>query len=514
MGSKVSGKKTVNMVLLVIYLTIFSKIFGLIRDIIIGARFGTGLESDAYFAAYRMSVTLFLSMGTAITAITIPLVVNHLKGDYEGLVNRLMTLFILITGVLVGLGEVFAPLFTSWIAVGFEGEKLALTVTLVRILLPVLMVIPLVYLLISVLQAKERFVITSLVSLPHNLIIVLYLLLFTWAFGIKGLAAASLLGWLGQLAFLGYGVKRQGFKFGLSRHGFQSEIKDYFRGILPVLMASGVYSVNVLVDSAIASTLAEGHLAALNFANIAYTALATTLIFGISAVLFPGFSELALRGEMAALGKGVGDAVKVMVFVFVPVIFGILSINRELVSLIYERGSFDLMSVTLTSGALGFYTLGILGFSFQEIGAKVFYALKDTRTPFIFSGLSVLVNIVLDLILVRFMGIRGLALATSLAVTLNGGILLFLAKGKIGVLGTEGLLIRFIKIVISSGGMAMGVVAFMNWFIGYALWLRLPAGILLGLVIYLIAGRILGIEEIEYIRKEIIGGLKKSPHRS
>jgi len=505
----VPGKKTVNTIVLVIYLTIFSKFFGLIRDIVIGAQFGTGIESDAYFAAYRMSVTLFLSIGTAITAITIPLVVTNLQGDYEGLINRLITRMLLITGGLVLAGEILAPVFTPWVAVGFEGEKLALTITLVRILLPVLLLVPIVYLLISVLQAQERFVITSLVSLPHNVIIVAYLVVFSRTFGIMGLGVASLLGWLGQLLFLGTGARRQGFRFRFLPRGYTDEIRDYFKAVFPVLVASGVYSVNVLVDSAIASTLDHGHLAALNFANIAYTALATTLIFGISAVLFPKFSDWGARKEMAALGQGVAEALKVMVFLFLPVIFGVLSVNRELVSLIYERGSFDGHSVALTAGALGFYTLGILGFSFQEIGAKVFYALKDTRTPFIFSGLSVVVNIVLDLVLVGFMGINGLALATSIAVTLNGIMLLVLAKRKIGVVPLEGLFIRTLKIIISSGAMALGVVAFLKWFEDSSRWIKLPGGIFLGILLYWIIGKILDIEEISYIREEIVGSLKK-----
>ena len=496
--------KTVNTVLMVVYLTVFSKLFGLARDILIGYRYGTSVESDAYFAAYRMTITIFLSIGSAITATAIPFVVKYIKeGNKErlfGFTGNLMTVLLAAGTLISAAGMFFAPWYTKMIAIGFEGDKLALTVSTVRIFFPVMVLVPLVYSLISFLQSKGKFAVTSIVSIPYNLVLVSYLIFFNSYFGVSGLAYATLMGWAGQLLILYVFSKKESFscKPALS---FGSEMRSVFALMVPILFSSAVYNINVLVDSSIASTLADGQLASLNFANIAYTAVSTTMIFAISTVLFPQFSTLAAENNIPELKKRISKAVQVMIFIFMPIIFGILAINKELVQVLYQRGTFDMASVNFTSGALCFYAAGMVGFSIQELANKVFYALKDTKTPFYTSLASVALNIVLDLALVGIMGIKGLALATSIAVTLNGLLMLHLIQKRLGKLEKKEILMQLFKVAIVGAVMMVGVTVFNQAPI--TLYLRLIMSILLGIVLYYIMSEYMGLPETGYIKSEI-----------
>jgi len=503
-GDGMKQNKTVNTVLLVIYLTVFSKIFGMARDILIGYRYGTTVESDAYFAALRMTITIFLSIGSAITATAIPFIVNYIKGkDKEKLYDftgNLMTVLFVAGFLIAGLGMIFAPYYTKLIAIGFEGEKLELTISIVRIFFPLVMMVPLVYTLISFLQSKGKFAITSLVSMPYNFILVSYLIVFNSALGIKGLAYATLLGWVGQFLLLYFFSKKESYKY-KPTFRLNKEMKHIFGLMLPILFSSAVYNINVLVDSSIASTLADGQLSSLNFANIAYTAVSTTMIFGISTVLFPQFSNLAAENKIDEMKEKISKAIRVMIFIFMPVMFGILAINRELIQVLYQRGTFDLSSVNSTSAALSFYVLGIVGFSIQELANKVFYAFKDTKTPFYTSLASVAINITLDLILVKIMGIRGLALATSIAVTLNGIAMIYLIQRRIGSFDKREISIQFLKVATIGVLMMAGVLLFNQAPIG--LYLRVIMSILLGIVLYYIMSDRMKLAEIDYIKSEI-----------
>jgi len=205
--------------------------------------------------------------------------------------------------------------------------------------------------------------------------------------------------------------------------------------------------------------------------------------------------------------KRISKAVRVMIFIFMPVMFGILAINKELVQVLYQRGTFDLSSVNSTSAALSFYVLGMVGFSIQELSNKVFYAFKDTKTPFYTSLASVAINITLDLILVGIMGIRGLALATSLAVTLNALAMLYLIQKRIGRFEKKEILIQFLK-VAAIGMVMMSAVAFFNK-LPITLYLRVIMSILIGIVLYYIMSDRIKLPEIDYIKSEINSLRKK-----
>ena len=152
-----------------------------------------------------------------------------------------------------------------------------------------------------------------------------------------------------------------------------------------------------------------------------------------------------------------------MLMLTIPAAVGLIVLASPIVALIFERGSFSSSDTAATATALAFYAPGLIGYSAVRIAVPCFYALKDSVTPAVISVASVALNIVLNVILVRQMGYRGLALGTSIAALFNAGVLLYLIRGRIGGLDTPRLLVAFVKIAIVAVVMGIATVGVHTW---------------------------------------------------
>jgi putative peptidoglycan lipid II flippase len=193
-----------------------------------------------------------------------------------------------------------------------------------------------------------------------------------------------------------------------------------------------------------------------------------------------------------------------MLMLNVPATIGLIALAAPIVSLLYQRGSFSASDTPATAAALMFYAPGLLGYSAVKIVSPTFYALRDSRTPVAVSAVSVLVNVVLNLTLVRVLGYRGLALGTALAALFNAGVLLYLLHRRLGGLDERHVLIAMLKIGVASAAMAgaalathdgLGRVMASASFLHQAA--RLLIAILSGMVVLALSARGLRIREFE-----------------
>ena len=510
------GKKAIKTIIMVIGLTIGSKLFGFLRDVLISSRFGTGMESDAYFMALKVTAVVFMGIGSAITTTTIPTIVNYMaKKEKEkafAFSNKILTIMLLLAMVVIPLGILLAPFFTKYIAFGFYDQKMELTVSLIRIMFPILICTFLTYIFVSLLQSLDKFSITSILSMPYNMVLLIYLVFLVGRFGIKGLAVATLLGWIAQFLIQMPYLYGKGYQIQFNLDLKDKDIRTFFRLILPILISTMVYNINIIVDSSLATTLSEGKLSALNYAFIIYTTIASTTIFGISTVLFPSFAKNTSLNDLTGFKTQVTATLKVLSFILLPLTVGLITLRTPIVKLAFERGAFDQQAVLLTTTALTFYAVGMIGFGTQEVLNKSFFALKDTKTPTKFGIISVIINIVLNLILIRKMDLGGLALATSLAAISNGIFLYWALTKKIGKMDTSSIIKNFIKILVSAGVMAVftyGTYLLMlrtvhnTAFIGKLIVLIVP--VLVGMIVYALATILLKVEEAQYISHHYFG---------
>ncbi|MGB4287539.1 MAG: lipid II flippase MurJ, partial [Tepidanaerobacteraceae bacterium] len=179
--------------------------------------------------------------------------------------------------------------------------------------------------------------------------------------------------------------------------------------------------------------------------------------------MYPMISKMAAQNNFHVLKKSVSEAINLINLFVIPATVGAIIFAEPVVKLLFGRGAFDSKALSMTSNALFFYSIGMIGFGLREILSKAFYSLQDTKTPMINATIAVAMNIVLNLILSRFLGLGGLALATSISAIFCTGLLFVSLRKKIGPFGMKNTTISFIKILASS--LVMSVVAYVVYYV-------------------------------------------------
>ena len=234
-------------------------------------------------------------------------------------------------------------------------------------------------------------------------------------------------------------------------------IKMMFAIALPVIFGRSVDQINLLVDRTLASTIAEGGISALNYANRLNGFVQGLFVVPITTVIYPLISRVAAEKNIKGLKSYISEAVATINLLVIPVTIGAMIFSEEIVVLLFGRGAFSPEAIAMTSSALLYYSLGMIAIGLRDILSRAFYALQDTRTPMINTAIAVMMNIVLNLVFSRLMCIGGLALATSLSGIISALLMFVTLKKKIGSFGLREISISFLKISIASS--LMGLVA-------------------------------------------------------
>jgi len=259
----------------------------------------------------------------------------------------------------------------------------------------------------------------------------------------------------------------------------------------------------------LASSLVAGSISALNYATRLNGLILGVFITAITTVIFPllskEFSNHNIKGVKSIMGYGI----KLILIITIPAAVGLIVLSTPIVEVAFERGEFDSVATVMTSKALIFYAIGLVAMALRLLIDRVYFSLQDTKTPMINGAISVVFNIVLNFILVQFMGHAGLVFATSIATTI-ATLLMFYGLKKIGSLGT----MSYIKCGVKSGfaSAIMGIVAYLIYHELYKILgaaklhnlIALLAAASSGVVIYVVLCYVLGIDEV----KDIVNKLK------
>lgn len=446
--------------------TLISKGLGFLREVMIANRFGSGMETDTYFVAMTATIIIVGTIGAALKTTLIPIFSevesrHGKKGKLRFLNNVFNLVFVIAVGVII-LGYIFSPLTIKMLANGFEGEQFNLAVTLNRIGLPIALFLGITYVFEGLLNSNEIFGPSAISGFPYNFVFLIYLIFVGKNASINSLMIVTVIAASTQLLMLLPAVRHMGY-----RHSFKINLKDpYLRKsmylILPVLIGSAVQQINTVIDRTLASGLPNGSISALTYASRINEMVIAVFIMAITTVIFPMLSKAFSNDDTDKIKEIMGQGVNIILIITVPATIGVLILGQPLVHLFFERGAFSPRDTYMTSQALIYYSLGLVGFSLRLMLNKVYYSFQDTTTPMVNGVIAVAVNLFFNLILIRFMGHSGLALATSISATLTT-ILLFLSlRKKIGSIGLKSYLLCFLKTLVAS--LAMGVVVFLLYY--------------------------------------------------
>jgi putative peptidoglycan lipid II flippase len=479
--------------------TLLSRIFGFIRDVVIAWFFGAGLSSDAFFVAFRIPNLLRRlfaegSLSVAFIPIFTETLTSQGKDEAFEMARSAVRLLSILLVVVAVTGIILSPLIIRIIAPGFTAvpEKLSVTIFLTRLMFPYIFFIGMVALSMGILNVLGHFAAPALAPVFLNISIIgsVFLISPHMKEPITGLAIGVVIGGILQLGFQVPFLIKKGFYFWQKAKIFHPGLKKIGRLMVPTIFGAAVYQINILVGTLLASLLPEGSVSYLYYADrLVQFPLGIFAIATATAVL-PSISRQASKKDLEAVRDTFAYAMKLVFFITVPAMVGLIVLREPIVALLFKRGAFDAKTTHLTAYALLYYSVGLWAFSAVRIVVSTFYALQDTKTPVRMAVISVCANIILGIVLMGPMGHGGLALATSLASMLNLGLLVRALRTKLGMVGLKTIMASVYKTLICSVFMGAAVWAAALFMIPskdgslMGLFFGIVGSIIIGLVLY------------------------------
>lgn len=483
--------------------TLLSRVLGFVRDAIILAYLGTGPAYEAYVVAFRLPNMFrrFFAEG-AFNMAFVPMFSKKYEAG-EDAQRFAETAFAGLATVLIVLTLV-AQLFMPWmiyaLASGFAGqEQFVLSVEFGRIVFPYILFISLAALLSGVLNATGRFAAAAAAPVLLNVILVGAMvgaallgfdvtMALIWGIPVAGVA---------QLAMVWIAARRAGFTL-MPRHPrWTPEIRRLVRIAIPAALAGGVVQVNLLVGQQVASYFdrAVGWLYA---ADRLYQLPLGVVGIAIGVVLLPDLSRRLAGGDDAGGRNALSRAAEISLALTVPAAVALMVVPLPLVSVLFERGAATADDSAAIAMAVAVYGLGLPAFVIQKILQPLYFAREDTRTPFKYAVVAMIVNALVAIGLAPVIGWIAAAIATSLAAWVMVALLSIGARPMGDVARFDARFhARIWRIIAASFGMGVilwGAMVVMAPFFAMAGWryLALLGLILIGMISYFGIGQLIG----------------------
>lgn len=504
---------------------VVSRVLGLVREAVIGARFGTLDEYGAYLAAFRIPDLIFnLVAGGALASAFLPEFTVFLTNEDEENGWRLASAVANWLMISLGIVSLFAAIFAPWlvsnvIAPGFEPELALLTAQLMRFMLVSTVIFSLSGLMMSILNAYQHFLVPAIAPVMYNLGILFGALVLAPYIGIFGLAWGVVLGAsahaLVQIPkMFEYGLRYSPI-LGRADESLWPSVRNVARLMGPRVLGAAVVQLMFLANTIIASFYGAPVLAALNYAWIVMLLPHGIFASSIATAIFPTFSRMAAKGDQAGMRDGLAQTLRAVLFVVIPSAVGLIMLRVPIIQLLFERGEFTHQTTIAVAWALGFYGFGLIAHSLIEIISRAYFAIQDTFTPVIIGGAAMIANIALSLTLIPFIGDPtsleqgpqgALALANTLASTAEIFILLWLLRRKIGGINATELLNTSTRLFIAAGVMALALWGLQQWTVltTLSIYIFTPLAIAIGGATYFAMTLILRVEEATMVPKMIL----------
>lgn len=492
--------------IVIVAVGIVAKLASFIAEAVLAYCLGTTAVGDAYYMVTNIQHVIYPMLSVGIWKVFLPLYKAHtVQGqirEADSLANTAITFFSTVSVLVVGLLILLAEPVVSVVAPGFQGQTRKLCIELVRISAPMYILITAAAVYASMLQCHNKFFGSQIREVASHIPTILAAIFLYKIWGIRVLAlalvAGGLIRLLVELPFVKWGYRyRPNFRFKTP------EFLLMLKRMPSALISEGVTQLNIFVDKMMASRLKEGTISGLNYGQRLVNVFSGLLSTAVATALYPQMIELAAKGEKEKLSSLLVKIINLFSILMIPVTIGCVLFRNELVSAVYQRGSFDESSVALTSGVFALYSIGLFFIACNTVVANLFYGYGDTKTPMIFCILNLVTNVILNLVLIYFWGVNGLALATSLSAIISFFIRLICAKRYV-TLDKKKLLVTSLKVLLASA-VACGLPRLLFTLWPTNVYLTVAASGVLAVGVYLGAIKLLRLEELS----DLTGMLRK-----
>ncbi len=421
--------------ILVMMITMASRVLGLFRTILIAYYFGASKFTDAYFSAFKISNLFRQVLGEgALGTVFIPLYNERVQkeGEEKGkvLIYSILNLLFVVTAILSLLTVIFSRQIIEVIVRGYPAETREIAAGLLKIMAFYLLFIGMSGMISAILNNFKKFLIPASTSLLFNVAVIASASLFGERFGVKALALGVLAG--GVLQFL---VVLPSFFKIVRGYSFKIDFKDpylkrIFLLLIPMLLGIFARQINSVVDQFFASYLKSGGVTALENATRLYNLPLGVFGISLATVVYPTMSRAMERKDFTQVEDKLIKGMNILMFLILPSMAVFTMYSREVIELVFSRGRYSSEAILVTSQSLLFYSLGLYFYTGTHLISRAYYGMKNTKDPVKFSIISILINICLNALLIGRLRHMGLALATAVASGVNFSMLLFFFRRR------------------------------------------------------------------------------------
>lgn len=403
-----------------VVISTLSRVIGFFREVLVTNYFGSSGETDAYFVSLALAQFFSIYLVTAINTTFIP-VLAEAEADkevspnkiYSNILNAvlLFSIFLFLAALL------FIRPLTNLIAGGFiinDPDTFELSIHLSRISILNLLIPGLLGIVTGFLQYNRAFLSSVIIGLPLNAVYIIYLVFMSGRFGIIGLTWAGVAASASQLIVLIPGLKKKNFQYVPVLRFRDPYLKKMIILSVPVIMSTVLSEASSIVDKSIATWLPTGSVTYLNYGVMVNRTFITVFIYSLAMVIFPAMSRSYAANEPAQAHRTISRSFRLTLLTAIPVSLFMIFYPVDIIRLLFERGQFIHEHTLVTANVLAMYAIGMPASAFLVILFKAYYATKDTKTPALASVLSLVFNIVLNIIMMKWIGVRGIALASSI----------------------------------------------------------------------------------------------------
>ncbi len=441
--------------------TLVSRLVGLLRDRIFAHYFGAGPIMDAYYAAFKIPDLVYsLLIVGALSAAFIPAFTKLFnsgenKSPAWKLANNVLNITAVSLAILSFLGIIFTPALAPLVAPGFSAASKQLVINFTRIMFGSTFLLGLSMVIGGVLQSLRAFFLYSLAPIFYNVGIIIGAVILVPLWGVSGLAWGVVLGAFLHFSLQTYSAYANGYRWRWHLNFKDKETKLIGKLMIPRTLGLAISQLNLVIITILASLLPVGSVAIFNFANNLQAVPIGIIGIPFALAVFPVLSMAASQNNIEEFIKNLSATIRQILFLIIPLSIILMLLRAQIVRVVLGTGKFDWAATINTADTLALFSLSLFAQALIPVIARAFYALANTKTPFVVGLISELVSIIAALMLMKPLGVAGLALAFSIGSILNFMILTVALRSILKKIDGEKIFSSFFRIVLAAIPMAL-----------------------------------------------------------
>lgn len=486
----------------VMLFTLIGKVLGFVKELILAHYFGAGAISDAYLISQTIPGTLFQMVGVGISTCFVPvyLKVKNSGDDLQKkeFINKFITLVLLVSLSMIILVIINTEVIVRIFAMGFDKSTLKLAIDFTRISVLSLGFSGLVYSYNALLQSEKKFIPVAFGVIPYNLGLILAIFIGAKVH-LYAISYISCLAVCFQLIYLIEHTRKIPYKFSFNFHFKDKYLRKSLVSLPPIIVGTAATEINTLVDRTLASSILVGGITIFTYSTSLFNLVIGLFSQSISNVFYPLIAESVINKNKKKLEEVIVKATNLTLLFLIPTTLGMIAFSTNIVHILFGHGSMSFDTIKDISSCLCFYSIGFVFYSIKLIYNNVFYANNNTKVPMINTIIGIIINIIFNITLSRFIGLNGLALATSISSCI---IALFMYKSvktkyKINILPPYKVIIKY----FISALIMFIICSILLTYLKFNVIVTTLMSFVVGVIIYFCCLELFGINFIDLLKK-------------